>query len=123
MADTPPTSLNELAALAGLKPGVVQNIALNPAACSWIVAHAAGIARFGLSAAYARLLHMALKANNPNWMAIFLKRFDPEYAQANNPQIVNNTQINNFRSYTTKELESFVKQKRRLKLGAEAEAS
>lgn len=112
-------SIKNLVKVSGIGEEKIKEIMEDPAACSWILAHAAGIARFGLTACYARLLHMALTSPNPAWMSMLLKRFDPEFA-SDGPSVVNNTQINNYQHYSDAELLALVKQKSRRYLGAEA---
>lgn len=120
-SDEPLTSFKSVAVAAGITIDQMYLILEDPAACNWIISHSAALATAGLAAVYARLLHQSLKSNNPNWMSMFLKRFDPEYAKAEAGSTTNNIQVNSFRNYTTEELLAFVRQKKRLKLGAEAE--
>ena len=122
-SDEPVTSIRQLAQRAGLNVDRVREVVADPAACSWIIAHAAGIARVGLSACYARLFHKAMTADNPQWMSLFLKRFDPDFARADSPTVVHNTQINNFQKYTDAELLAYVSQEKRKRLGAEVQVA
>lgn len=108
-----------LAVAAGITMKEVEAIVADPAACAWIINHSANIAKAGLALVYPRLLQKALFSDNPQWMSIFLKRFDPEFAKSDAPSGATfNTQIN-FQNYTDEELHAFVRQQLRLRLGVE----
>lgn len=106
------TTFTELAVAAGITIDQMRKIIEDPPACAWIVTRAAGIAKLGLAAVYARLQHMALTSKNSNWALLFLRRFDPEFQRQSTPASFN-MQVNQFSDYSDQELMAHVKHKRR----------
>lgn len=106
------TTFTELAVASGITIDQMRKIIEDPPACAWIVARAAGIAKLGLAAVYARLQHMALTSKNSNWALLFLRRFDPEFQRQSSPAQFN-MQLNQFADYSDQELLAHVKHKRR----------
>lgn len=106
------TTFRELAVASGITEEQMRRIIEQPAACAWIVTRAAGIAKLGLAAVYARLQHMALTSKNSNWALLFLRRFDPEFQRQSTPNQFN-FQLNQFQDYSDQELLAHVKHKRR----------
>jgi hypothetical protein len=112
-------TFTELAANSGISRTHLYRILDDPDACAWILAHAKKVAAFGLSAVYARLLHLSLTSRSPQAIELFLRRFDPDFkdkdatVHASGP-----SQFNFITSMDPAELEAFLRLKRRQVLGS-----